>query len=400
METSFQPYEGTESYIFVSYAHKDSEQVRPLLEALNRAGYRVWYDKGIKTGSKWRDYIADHIENCYVFIPLLSHTFVERSECQDEVDHAKRKGKSIIPIYLEDVTLISGLEMGLGSIQSCKLSDYQGNADKLVESLPRITNVDVEATRRTKLSDIRRIEQYLSDIASRIEQYFNNIDWEHYINEIGQFIKNIHNADWRDILIPIIFVGVPSALPFVSMFFAQNMYTTAFFVFLVILVCFFPVWLSRPKGKIFVRIGREKETASFNIQNGCKSVESYACAGHTELKSVVIPDSVTQIGNGVFQKCSGLSYVGISKNIKKISKQTFYACASLTKVTIPEGVEEIGVSAFSFCENLNSVSIPDSVKQIDNNAFHNCPNLRSTSVPAHADISPTAFDSTTQVIRR
>ena len=55
---AFRPYEGQEPFIFISYAHKNSDQVMPILEKLDEAGYRVWYDDGIAPGSEWPEYIA------------------------------------------------------------------------------------------------------------------------------------------------------------------------------------------------------------------------------------------------------------------------------------------------------------------------------------------------------
>ena len=51
----FQPYEGQEPYIFASYSHRDSETVLPILDALNKRGFRVWYDEGIPWTAEWKD---------------------------------------------------------------------------------------------------------------------------------------------------------------------------------------------------------------------------------------------------------------------------------------------------------------------------------------------------------
>ena len=48
MRCSFNPYEGKEKYIFISYSHSDSEIIIPILEELNSNGYRIWYDDGIE----------------------------------------------------------------------------------------------------------------------------------------------------------------------------------------------------------------------------------------------------------------------------------------------------------------------------------------------------------------
>ena len=50
-------YKGNEPYIFVSYAHKDSDAVFREIRRLNDLGYHVWYDEGIAPGNEWCLYI-------------------------------------------------------------------------------------------------------------------------------------------------------------------------------------------------------------------------------------------------------------------------------------------------------------------------------------------------------
>ena len=59
-------YEGTENYIFISYAHKDSDRVMPILEELRDEGYRIWYDDGIAPGSEWPENIAQHLDGAAI----------------------------------------------------------------------------------------------------------------------------------------------------------------------------------------------------------------------------------------------------------------------------------------------------------------------------------------------
>ena len=51
------PYEGDEDYIFVSYAHKDSDFVLPIIDNLHDLGYRLWFDEGIEASAEWPEYI-------------------------------------------------------------------------------------------------------------------------------------------------------------------------------------------------------------------------------------------------------------------------------------------------------------------------------------------------------
>ena len=126
MNANFQPYEGTEPYIFISYARKDGMRARSLLEALHRAGYRVWYDSGIQAGKKWADSLAEHILGCKVFMPLVSFAFADSLNCYDETTYARKKKREILPVYLEEeVSLPPGLDIALYEAQWLKLSDYQ-----------------------------------------------------------------------------------------------------------------------------------------------------------------------------------------------------------------------------------------------------------------------------------
>ena len=49
------PYEGTDPYIFISYAHRDKDRVLPVLRSLSERGYRIWFDEGIDPGTEWAE---------------------------------------------------------------------------------------------------------------------------------------------------------------------------------------------------------------------------------------------------------------------------------------------------------------------------------------------------------
>ena len=85
---------------------------------------------------------------------------------------------------------------------------------------------------------------------------------------------------------------------------------------------------------------------------------------------VVIPDGVTEIGDGAFRRTDVTSVV-IPDTVTRIGDSAFYQCRSLTNITIPDGVTQIGNAAFS-STMLGSVTIPDSVERIEAKAFDNC----------------------------
>ena len=54
MSAFFQPYEGNKPFLFISYAHRESEETVSTVRILHEKGYRIWYDEGIPAGSDWR----------------------------------------------------------------------------------------------------------------------------------------------------------------------------------------------------------------------------------------------------------------------------------------------------------------------------------------------------------
>ena len=111
-------YEGDEKYIFVSYAHKDTHIVLPIIEELQKNGFRVWYDGGIEAGTEWPEYIADHLERCAVALLFISDNALASKNCRREINFAISEECEMLAIYLSDVKLSSGMKMQLGTIQA------------------------------------------------------------------------------------------------------------------------------------------------------------------------------------------------------------------------------------------------------------------------------------------
>lgn len=108
---NFSAYEGSEKYLFISYAHKDSDMVYPIIERLNAEGYRVWYDDGITPGSEWPENIAIHLENAETFIFFASPNSVSSDNCKREVNFALSRNKKFFTISLVPTELTLGLDM-------------------------------------------------------------------------------------------------------------------------------------------------------------------------------------------------------------------------------------------------------------------------------------------------
>ena len=118
------PYRGIKPYIFISYAHTDSKNVFDIINNLQSAEYRVWYDEGIDPGTEWDENIAVHVEKCGYFIALISENYLASSNCKDELNYARELEKPCLLVYLEDVQLPGGMRMRLSRLQAIHKYKY------------------------------------------------------------------------------------------------------------------------------------------------------------------------------------------------------------------------------------------------------------------------------------
>ena len=110
------------------------------------------------------------------------------------------------------------------------------------------------------------------------------------------------------------------------------------------------------------------------------------------IKSYVIPSTVTSIGDHAFSWCRSLSEIVISSSVTGIGKGVFSCCDSLSEIVIPSSVTSIGDSAFSCCDSLSEIVIPFSVTSIGKDAFSCCDSLSEIVIPSSvASIGDSAF---------
>ena len=98
----------------------------------------------------------------------------------------------------------------------------------------------------------------------------------------------------------------------------------------------------------------------------------------TEITSVVIPETVTELGEATFSGCRNLASVNIPSGVTILRTNVFNGC-HLSSIDFPDGLEEIGNSAFyeSFSDwepgdNKPDVILPESVTFVGDAAFNSC----------------------------
>lgn len=111
-----------------------------------------------------------------------------------------------------------------------------------------------------------------------------------------------------------------------------------------------------------------------------------ADSGAAKIDSVVIPGSVTDIGDSAFYGCNGLKSITMRNGIKCIGARAFHDCSRLSSIAMPNSVTDIGEGAFSFCKGLVEVTIPGSVTNIGDYAFIYDDGLRRITFAGNAPV--------------
>lgn len=94
-----------------------------------------------------------------------------------------------------------------------------------------------------------------------------------------------------------------------------------------------------------------------------------------KIDNIVIPDSVTEIGEYLFSYCTVAKNLTLGNGITVLPAQTFYECAALECIDIPDSVVTIEGSAIEENINLKTVTIGSGVKHIEYSALYGSPAL-------------------------
>lgn len=129
-------YSGSGNYIFVSYSHMDKELVYPFINALQKE-FNVWFDEGIHYGHEWEEEIVTKLEECSIFIFIVSNNSLESENCKDELFQARELGKNFINLILEENTeLPKWFKLRYSRFQMCNYFTF-ASPENVIEDLNR-----------------------------------------------------------------------------------------------------------------------------------------------------------------------------------------------------------------------------------------------------------------------
>lgn len=129
------------------------------------------------------------------------------------------------------------------------------------------------------------------------------------------------------------------------------------------------------------------EIKSISLGKDIERIGAYAFAYCNNLSSVILPDTLVEIGKNSFEN-AGIKNLNIPQNVKIWGESSFSGCSSLVSVSLPDTLTKIPENCFSACQNLSSIKIPDNVSYIGDGAFAGCLSLEEINIPTYLNNEP------------
>lgn len=372
VQTKFEAYVGNEPYLFISYSHKDTNKVYPILDALYDRKYRIWYDESCENGNDFRSELREKIEQCAAVILFVSKNSMTSPFCGMEIIVAKENQKKLYPIYLDDASVVPP------AFEILLANTHHGTADnmeKLIKTMVR--DLPAEAMDRLTLSEGRlekcedngksiEVDEGVTVIcanAFKDRKQLQKISLPTSLIEIeAEAFRGCNNLEEMHIPCKVSRVGESAFRDCVKMKSLSIDYDCIKIGERAFENCAKLESVTLPKGLTELYGG---------VFNSCKS-----------LKTIELPSNLTIIGENAFSDCLGLESIFIPNKVTKIDDLVFNGCLKLSSIELPVGLRKIGKSAFKNCKSLTHITIPASVISISEAPFRGCENLKSIKVEA------------------
>lgn len=323
---AFDVYDGDEPFCFISYSHRNTDQVYGVLNDLAERNFRLWYDDSMEIGDDFRNELLDRISRCEAFVLFISEESMASKYCGMEIITAHQLGKRIYPVQLDrDAQVPAPLKLILDNLQHVKAyTNERRYVDKLMASLPP------ETMRRLRVVD---------GVVTRCEDNGRSIEVPEGVREIGP-------GAFKECL-QLQSVVLPSTL---------------------------------------TRLGDE----AFRGCSGLRSIRLGADVGYVghsafrdcvRLESVTVESPSTVFAGRAFENCAALTTVSLPDDCEEIFEASFNSCGRLVEAPMPGALRVVGDSAFADCVSLVDVELPPWTVKVDTRAFADCTSLRSVRLP-------------------
>lgn len=351
LQTKFDAYIGDEPYLFVSYSHRDTAQVYPILDILYDNKYRLWYDESCETGNDFRDELKNKIEGCSGVVLFVSESSMNSPFCGMEILCAKEKNKRIFPIYLGDnLDIPPAFQIFLANLHHSTATDKKKMIASLLRDLP------AETMDRLTMNENKDLLEKCEDNGEIIE--------------VPEGIKTIAASAFQN-RTRFRSITLPESLEMIE--------SEAF------RSCSNLKSIDVPENTI--RIGNSAfrdciNLKSLNIKNGLIKIGDRAFENCSQLEDIKLPTELTEIYASVFNGCKKLKAIELPSMLTVLGENAFGDCVALEEVSLPETIIKIDDLVFSGCSNLKKIDLPEGLKKIGKAAFKNCESLTTVNIPA------------------
>lgn len=145
-----------------------------------------------------------------------------------------------------------------------------------------------------------------------------------------------------------------------------------------------------------------KRLTDVNIPENLEYLGGGAFYNAKSIKRIELPDTLTYLGGESFYGAKSLEYIKLSNNLTEIRGNSFEYCTSLKSITIPDSVTRIGGHAFYGDYLLTEVLISKNSKltEIGSSAFRQCSGLYNIIIPERTYVNTRAFKESPTNVKR
>ncbi len=357
-KTKFEAYTGDEPFLFVSYSHRDTELVFPILDALHDKKYRLWYDESCETGNDFRDELRTRIERCEAVLLFVSESSMLSPFCGMEIIVARENGKRLYPIYLDEADVPPSFQILLANTHHGTAADMDKLIKNLVRDLPAVTmdRLTIEDT------SLKKCEDNGTSISVDVG----------VVDICAEAFKNRRALQHIELPNTLVTIGIESFRGCTSL---KEMII--------------------PESTLYIRDSAFRDCTSLKslvVRNKCIKIGERAFENCAVLSDVSLPEGLTEIYGGVFNSCKSLKAIHLPESLNVLGESAFSDCIALETITVPESVTKIDDLVFNGCTALTKIELRNGLKKIGKSAFKNCRALTSIMIPASvSSISSSPF---------
>ncbi len=348
MQTSFEAYTGDEPYLFVSYSHRDTAVVYPILDALYEKKYRIWYDESCENGNDFRSELRTRIENCEAVILFVSKSSMASPFCGMEIIVARENGKRLYPIYLDEEAVPPAFEILLQNTHH----STPNNMDKLIKTMVR----DLPAVAMDRLTTE-------NDLLKKCEDNGKTITIDEGIKVICSKAFKSRRA--------LHTINLPESLEVIELESFRG--------------CSNLEEMNIPLNTIKIGDSAFRDCVNMKklvVRNNCIKIGERAFENCAHLSDITLPEGLTEIYGGVFNSCKSITSIKLPEKLTILGESAFSDCIGLEEIDIPASVTKIDDLVFNGCDRLKKISLYDGLRKIGKGAFKNCKSLTQIVIPA------------------